>query len=136
MWKQNLGVVTRLVNEEWKVFVTNRRQGRITQIVRGGWIADWGDPGNFLGLFAGDSPLNYAFWSDGGFDALLRRAEALRGAARLDLLWRAEQRLLDQHAIIPLYYYVSRHLVAPELRGWEDNPMDIHLSRWMALESD
>ncbi|MDT8449556.1 MAG: peptide ABC transporter substrate-binding protein, partial [Wenzhouxiangellaceae bacterium] len=28
MWKQYLGVRTRLVNEEWKVFVTNRRHGR------------------------------------------------------------------------------------------------------------
>ena len=135
MWKQHLDVVTRLVNEEWKVFVTNRRQGRITEIVRGGWIADWADPGNFLGLFAADSPLNYAFLRDPEFDTLLRRAETLDGDARLDVLWRAEQRLLDQHAIIPLYFYVSRHLVVPELRGWEDNPMDIHLSRWMALES-
>ncbi|MGB0514451.1 MAG: peptide ABC transporter substrate-binding protein [Wenzhouxiangellaceae bacterium] len=133
MWKQHLGVVTRLVNEEWKVFVTNRRQGRITQIVRGGWIADWADPGNFLGLFAGDSALNYAFLRDPEFDALLDRAEMLSGPARTDVLWRAEQRLLDRHAIIPLYFYVSRHLVVPELRGWEDNPMDIHLSRWLAL---
>src|SRR5690625_6462362 len=50
MWKMHLGVHTRLVNEEWKVFVANRRQGRLTQIVRGGWIADWPDAANFLDL--------------------------------------------------------------------------------------
>lgn len=134
MWKQQLGVVTRQVHEEWKVFVTNRRQGRITEIVRGGWIADWADPGNFLGLFAADSPLNYAFFRDPAFDALLQRAAGEDGAARLATLVRAEQRLLDQHVIIPLYFYVSRHLVDPRVQGWLDNPMDIHLSRWLRLE--
>ncbi len=136
MWKQNLGITTRLVNEEWKVFVTNRRQGRITEIVRGGWIADWAEAGNFLGNFYSASPLNYAFFNDPHFDTLLERAAGRHGGRRLELLWQAEQRLLDEHAIIPLYYYVSRHLVSPGVRGWQDNAMDIHLSRWLALEHD
>ncbi|NKI33843.1 peptide ABC transporter substrate-binding protein [Wenzhouxiangella sp. XN79A] len=134
MWKQQLGVRTRLVNEEWKVFVTNRRHGRITEIVRGGWIADWADPANFLDNFHSASPLNYAFLSDAELDRLLDAARALRGPARLETLLAAEDRLLDRHAIIPLYYYVSRHLVDPRLSGWEDNVMDIHLSRWLDLE--
>ena len=53
---------------------------------------------------------------------------------RTRILWQAEQALLDRNAIIPLYYYVSRHLVRPEISGYEDNPMDIHLSRWLRLE--
>lgn len=134
MWKQHLGISTRLVNEEWKVFVTNRRHGRITEIVRGGWIADWADPGNFLGNFHSESPLNYAFLRDERLDELLDRAEHARGEARTRILWQAEQTLLDRNAIIPLYYYVSRHLVRPEISGYEDNPMDIHLSRWLRLE--
>ena len=134
MWKQHLDVVTRQVHEEWKVFVTNRRQGRITEIVRGGWIADWADPGNFLGLFASDSPLNYAFFRDPIFDGLLAQAAGEAGEVRLATLAAAEQRLLDRHVIIPLYFYVSRHLVDPRVQGWQDNPMDIHLSRWLWLE--
>ncbi|MEM1080265.1 MAG: peptide ABC transporter substrate-binding protein [Pseudomonadota bacterium] len=133
MWKQHLGVRSRLVNEEWKVFVTNRRHGRITQIVRGGWIADWSDAGNFLQLFESNSPLNYSFFSDAEFDHLLAQAEGRPNRERQALLHQAEQRLLDQQAIIPLYYYVSRHLVHPDVRGYEDNPMDIHLSRWLSL---
>jgi len=134
MWKQHLGVQTRLVNEEWKVFVANRRQGRITQVVRGGWIGDWQDPGNFLQLFVSNSPLNYTFWSDPDFDALMSRSDQETGAQRLATLQSAEARLIDQHVIIPLYYYVSRHLVKPEVLGYEDNLMDIHLTRWLALE--
>ena len=134
MWKQHLGVRTRLINEEWKVFVTNRRHGRITEIVRGGWIADWADPAHFLDNFHSDSPLNYAFLSDPDLDRLLEAARSQRGPGRTATLVEAEQRLLDRHAIIPLYYYVSRHLVDPDLRGWQDNVMDIHLSRWLDLE--
>lgn len=136
MWKQHLGIHTRLVNEEWKVFVTNRRHGRITEIVRGGWIADWADPANFLDNFHSASPLNYTFLRDPEFDRLLALAETQGGAQRLETLWQAEQRLLARNAIIPLYYYVSRHLVRPEVTGYRDNPMDIHLSRWIALEPD
>ena len=134
MWKQHLGIATTLVNEEWKVFVTNRRHGRITEIVRGGWIADWADPANFLNNFHSESRLNYAFLKDDRLDELLERARRVEGDERLQILWRAEERLLGRNAIIPLYYYVSRHLVAPEVSGYEDNPMDIHLSRWLSLE--
>jgi oligopeptide transport system substrate-binding protein len=136
MWKQHLGIATRLVHEEWKVFVTNRRQGRITEVVRGGWIADWADPVNFLGNFHSGSRLNYAFFDDATFDRLLDRAASNSGPERVRLLHRAEQRLLDRHAIIPVYYYVSRHLVDPRVRGWRDNPMDIHLSRWLSLAGE
>ncbi|MFW5816059.1 MAG: peptide ABC transporter substrate-binding protein [Wenzhouxiangella sp.] len=134
MWKQHLGVETRVVNEEWKVFVANRRQGRITQIVRGGWIADWRDAGNFLQLFQTGSPLNYTFFSDPVFDEYMAQAAGADGALRLEWLGLAEDRLLEQAVVIPLYYYVSRHLVKPEVAGFEDNAMDIHLSRWLSLQ--
>ncbi len=134
MWREHLGVHTRLVNEEWKVFVTNRRQGRITQVVRGGWIGDWQDPANFLQLFVSDSPLNYTFWRDARFDSLMATAQTQSGQARMATLAQAEQRLIDAHVIVPLYYYVSRHLVQPNVNGWEDNLMDIHLTKWLSLE--
>lgn len=133
MWKLHLGAHTRLVNEEWQVFIANRRQGRITEVFRGGWIADWRDAANFLQLFEGDSPGNYTFFDDPVYDGLMRRSRRLRGDERLAALRKAERRLLDEQVIVPLYYYVSRHLVDPKVRGFEDNPMDIHLSRWMAL---
>ena len=134
MWREQLGVETRLVNEEWKVFVANRRHGRITEVVRGGWIADWRDAANFLQLFESDSPLNYSFWRDDHYDRLLQQAAETQGQARLELLRAAEDRLIDEQVIIPLYYYVSRHLVKPQVQGFEDNLMDIHLSRWLTLQ--
>jgi oligopeptide transport system substrate-binding protein len=135
MWKQVLGVNTELVNEEWKVFVNNRQQGVVTQVFRGGWIADYADPSTFLDLFAGGSTLNNTFYRDARFDELLDSARTVNGPARMELLREAESRLLQDMPVIPLYYYVSRHLVKPVVGGYENNVRDIHLSRYLTLET-
>jgi len=41
--------------------------------------------------------------------------------------------LLADHPVIPLYLYVSEHLVSPEVVGWEDNVLDYHYSRHLSL---
>ncbi|MDX1381240.1 MAG: peptide ABC transporter substrate-binding protein [Xanthomonadales bacterium] len=133
MWKQVLGVSTTLVHEEWKVFVNNRRQGAVTQVFRGGWIADFADPVSFLDLFRSDNELNSSFYASEAYDALLRLAAAASGSAREDLLRQAHAQLLEDLPVIPLYHYVSRHLVRPGVHGWVDNVRDIHLSRWMSI---
>jgi oligopeptide transport system substrate-binding protein len=135
MWKQVLGVNTELVNEEWKVFVNNRRQGVITQVFRGGWIADYADPGTFLDLFRGANDLNNVFYASEPYDALLAQADSSLGNERLQRLQLAEARLMRDMPVIPLYYYVSRHLVTPGVRGFFDNVRDIHLSRYMGKDT-
>jgi oligopeptide transport system substrate-binding protein len=136
MWKQVLGVNTELVNEEWKVFVNNRKLGVVTQVFRGGWIADFADPSSFLELFSSSSALNNTFYRNARFDELLGSANAEVGAARMELLRRAESQLMQDMPVIPLYYYVSRHLVSPAIAGFENNVRDIHLSRYLDLGSD
>jgi len=54
------------------------------------------------------------------------------GAARRDALTAAEARLLAADAVVPIYFYTSKHLVDPRLRGFESNPLDHHASRWMS----
>jgi oligopeptide transport system substrate-binding protein len=135
MWKQVLGVNTELVNEEWMVFVNNRRQGVVTQVFRGGWIADYADPGSFLDLFRSDSELNTTFYASESYDALMRRADLEQGAGRMAVLQQAEAVLMRDMPAIPLYYYVSRHLVATGVKGFSDNVRDIHLSRYMGKDT-
>ena len=74
MWRETLGVQTRLRNEEWKVFVGTRRQRVITQVFRGGWIADIDDARNFLDTFRSDSASNWSGHDDPAYDALLDAA--------------------------------------------------------------
>lgn len=134
MWRQVLGVQVRLRNEEWKVFVGNRKQRVITQVFRGGWIADVPDARNFLAAFGSDGPLNWTGYDDPGFRARLAKADAARSdAARNAWLRAAETRLLNAHAVIPLYYYSSKHLVSPRVGGFAANPLDRHASRWLTL---
>ena len=136
MWRQVLGVNTQLVNEEWKVFVNNRRMGVVTEVFRGGWIADYADPASFLDLFIGGSSLNNTFYENSEFDMLLKSAELSTGSARMELLQRAEAQLMKDMPVIPLYYYVSRHLVKPRITGFLDNTRDVHLSRYLGVDSE
>ncbi|MFY2763091.1 peptide ABC transporter substrate-binding protein [Arenimonas sp. MALMAid1274] len=134
MWREVLGAKVRLRNEEWKVFVGSRRQRVITQVFRGGWIADVDDARNFLDNFRGDSASNWTGYDDAGFETLLDQADQ---APTLDqrsrLLAQAEARLLADHAILPLYYYTSKHLVRPEVIGFEANALDRHPSRFLSF---
>ena len=133
MWKQVLGVATELVNEEWKVFVNNRRMGVVTEVFRGGWIADYGDPASFLDLFISDNALNTTFYANPEFDQTMASTHLVGGSARMELLHKAESILMQDMPVIPLYYYVSRHLVNTRITGFEDNVRDIHLSRYLNI---
>jgi oligopeptide transport system substrate-binding protein len=135
MWKQVLGVHTQLVNEEWKVFVNNRKMGVVTEVFRGGWIADYADPASFLDLFVGNSALNHTFYRIDDYDRLMTAARRAGGRNRMDILSQAESRLMEDMPVIPLYYYVSRHLVRPEVTGFLNNIRDIHLSRYLGWEA-
>jgi len=136
MWKQVLGVNTQLVNEEWKVFVNNRRMGVVTEVFRGGWIADYADPSSFLDLFVGASSMNNTFYGNAHFDRLIKSAEISSGSARMELLEQAEAQLMKDMPVIPLYYYVSRHLVRPRITGFSDNILDVHLSRYLGVSAE
>jgi oligopeptide transport system substrate-binding protein len=133
MWKQVLGIATELVNEEWKVFVNNRKMGVVTEVFRGGWIADYADPASFLDLFISDSALNSTFYTNPEFDQAMSSIHQASGSERMELLHKAETLLLQDMPVIPLYYYVSRHLVNTRITGFADNVRDIHLSRYLGL---
>jgi len=135
MWKQVLGVATELINEEWKVFVNNRRQRVLTQVFRGGWIADYADAESFLALFDSGDALNWSAYDNPAYDELLAGADRESGAVRQALLRQAETMLMRDTPVIPLYYYVSRHLVKPGVEGFIDNVRDIHLSRYLDIST-
>jgi oligopeptide transport system substrate-binding protein len=132
MWKQSLGVNSTLVNEEFRVFLQNRAQKVITQVFRVGWISDYNDPYSFLELFRTGHGRNDYGYSNSTFDALLDEIGTERVRARRErLMFEAERVLLSDHVIIPIYSYVTKRLVNPHLRGWKNNIMDHHQTRYM-----
>jgi oligopeptide transport system substrate-binding protein len=132
MWKQVLGVNASLVNEEFRVFLQNREQKVITQVFRAGWISDYNDPYSFLEMFRTGHGRNDYAYSNSTFDALLDEVGTERVRARRErLMFEAERVLLSDFVVIPIYTYVTKRLVDPHLRGWQNNVMDHHLTRYM-----
>jgi oligopeptide transport system substrate-binding protein len=134
MWKQHLGVQATLVNEEAKVFFNNRELRKVTEAFRGGWIGDFDDASTFMELLQSQRVHNNSGWVDAEYDALLAQAAAETDiGARRQLLEAAERRLLEEMPVMPIYYYVSKHLVKPQVRGWQDNLLDYHYSKDLSV---
>lgn len=131
MWHEVLGVETDLVSEEFQVLLANIRDGIETEIFRLSWIANYDDPQTFLELFESDHPQNLTRYQNPEFDMLLRAAheEANDNVKRKSLLEKAERLALSDYPVIPIYFYVSKHLVSDRIIGWSPNVLDIHLSQ-------
>jgi ABC-type oligopeptide transport system substrate-binding subunit len=131
LWQERLPVEVRLHQEEFRVFLENRRR-RATEMFRAGWVADLPDPADFLELFRSTSPRNDTGFADPRYDRLLDQAAAEADPGRrLALLREAEAILLEEAVVIPLFHYASRRLIRPWVQGWQPNPLDRHPSRWL-----
>ncbi len=137
MWREALGVETTLVNEEFQVLLANMRDAAVTQVFRSSWIGDYNDAHTFLSILESDNPSNMPRYASEEFDSLMRRAgEQLDAGRRRLYLEEAERVLLADHPVIPIYFYVSKHLVSPQVRGWGDNVLDYHYSQHLSLVTD
>ncbi len=134
MWHRDLGLDVRLVNQEYKVVMANRRAGEF-QILLGDWTADYLDATTYLDLWRSDNGNNYTGWSDPAYDALCDRADATAdAAARAKLLAQAEALVLDAAPIAPIYFNTHVYLLSPSVKGWAPTPMDHSDFRYVSLE--
>ena len=125
-WKKHLGIDVTLSNQEWGAYLTARRQRRY-MIARAGWIGDYVDPNTFLDLFTSDNPQNQSGWSNAEYDRLIRAAQREPDdARRLQLFRTAEEILLRELPLIPIYFYVSQSMVRPYVEGFYPNIQDVH----------
>jgi len=137
MWKQVLGVETSLLNQEWKVFLETRNQKSDTQVFRAGWIADYNDAYSFAQLMHSKNEQNDSGYVSTDYDGLLDKAAVEQDpAVRAGYLEAAERVLLADLPIMPVYFYVSKHLVKPRVQGFIPNIMDHHATRHLSLNGD
>ena len=137
MWAEVLGVKTTLVNEEFQVMLANIREGEVTQVFRSSWIGDYNDAHTFLNILQSGNPANMPRFESERFDQLMRDAAAqVTPLNRRLYLEEAERVLLSEHPVIPLYFFVSKHLVGHRVRGWGDNVLDYHYSQHLSLATD
>ena len=78
------------------------------------WVGDYNDPYTFLQYLKSDFGINLPHYASAAYDALLEEASRQTDAAkRRALLEQAERTMLADHPMIPLYFYVNKHLVKP-----------------------
>ena len=136
MWRETLGVETTLVNEEFQVLIANVQARDITQVFRASWLGDYNDAQNFLSVMQSNGSSNTPGYASDEFDELMRRAADQPDLMRRKLfLEEAERVLLADHAVIPIYFYVSKRLVSPRVGGWGDNVLDYHYSQHLSLSA-
>jgi len=125
-WKQNLGIDIELRNLEWGVYLDSVTKVDF-DIARAGWVPDYSDPNTFLDMFLTGGAHNNTHWGNPGYDQLIAAAGAEPNVEkRLAIMHQAEQLLMDELPIIPIYYYVTLNMVNTRVKNFAPNAQDLH----------
>lgn len=131
-----LGIEVSLLNTDTKTHYGHLEQKGDFDVARAGWIADYKDPESFLGISRKASGNNYSNYNSPKFEEAMNKAAADGGKpeVRLKDLEEAERILIDDVGQIPLLYYSYKNLVSPKIKGFDENVMDVHPSRFVSKD--
>jgi oligopeptide transport system substrate-binding protein len=125
-WKEQLGIQVELRGLEWQAYLQNQQTLQY-QVSRAGWHGDYPDPNTFLSMWVTDGGNNQTGWSNAEYDELIEKAQHEPDEKRRVAYFRqAEQILMDEMPIIPIYFYVSTSMSKPYVRGYYENFHDLH----------
>jgi len=135
MWKKNLNIDVSLFNQETKVYMETLKSKNY-QVARLGGGGGYFDPDAFLEDFTTSNESNFTGWSNAQYDDLvLKQAPyTLDPTARYALLRKAEQILIGDMPIMPIYYYTRSVLWRPEVKGWYLNLLEDHPYKYVWLD--
>lgn len=125
---REVGVAIRLANLDWAAYLKLVDDGG-AQFFRSGWIADYPDPENFLTILFHSrnwgAPGNTSRYKNPAVDTLLDEADPMPlGPARLRKYQEAEAIIMNDAPWVSLYFYSSRLLLKPYVRGQELSALD------------
>lgn len=104
---------------------------------RGSWIADYPDAENYLSVFYSKNPAppNYTRYHNPRFDALFEKAIAeTNDSIRYRLYRQADQVMIEDAPVVPLWYDKVVHLVQPEVKGFVPNALNLLELRRVRIE--
>jgi oligopeptide transport system substrate-binding protein len=124
MWQKHLGIIVKLENQEWKVFLNKLRSDPFP-VFRSGWGADYPDPDNFMKLFTANSGNNHGRWKNPRYDQLLDLAARESEPQKRAKIYDDAQKILTEvdAAIVPLYWKTEATMLNPKFTGLEYNSM-------------
>ena len=135
MWQHALGVEVRLQAVEFKSLLEDIDRESV-EVFRSSWSADYNDAYSFLQVLRSDCGINLTHYQSAEYDALLARASGeSNGLRRAEWLQQAEGVALRDHAVMPIYFYVNKRLVKPEVDGWYDNVLNVVYSKDLSIRS-
>jgi oligopeptide transport system substrate-binding protein len=122
MWKQNLGLDVKVVNQEWKVYlVTTKDPVATPQIFRMGWCMDYPDANNWdkdVAAFGGSQNPREGGgfnWKNDEYETIVAAAAVESDPAkRVEMYAQAEDILVNKDAVMaPLYWYTQLDMTKP-----------------------
>ena len=124
MWQEKLGVQVTLQNQDWNVFLTERKQGNFS-IARSGWIADYNDPMSFIDMWMTGGGNNDAQYKNPKYDEFVKAAKATSDQAeRMENMHKAEDILVGEDAVVaPIYFYTNSYMMKPNVQGLYYTPL-------------
>jgi ABC-type oligopeptide transport system substrate-binding subunit len=135
MWNA-IGVRATLRNAERRVVETATRSGDF-DIVRAALFSPYPDPNGLLAIFGTGHAQNGGAYANPAYDAALAAAELELepGPRRVAAQRRAEQQLIDDQALLPLYFMTSKRLVSPRVAGWSDRNLSaLRPARYLSID--
>lgn len=134
MWKKALNINVTLQNQEWKVYINNQNLLNY-QISRRGWIGDYVDPFTFLELYLTNGGNNNTGWSNPKYDEYIKLSSSAKTREeRYEFFQKAEEILIEEVPIIPIYNYATNNLLSRDVKGYYPNLMDYHPYKYIYLE--
>ncbi|HVU33860.1 MAG TPA: peptide ABC transporter substrate-binding protein [Opitutaceae bacterium] len=125
-WAKELNVHITISPLEFKTAIRNQ-QTRSYTMAFSGWIADYPDPSTFLNMMVTGGGNNYTGWGDPEYDRLIdETTRTADNRKRFEDFQKAEAILLDQAAVIPLYYDTQVYLIQPYVHRWLPSKVNFH----------
>ena len=134
MWKQNLGVRTKLDLTEVKTWLEKLHTGA-WQVCMDSYGGDYPQAKTWLDALRYTGTPSY-HWKDDEYEKLMDQANATASdkAKFYQILGQAEQRMLDQYVFIPIAVTTDNILVQTYVKGWGDNPIGHPMSKYLSIE--
>ena len=99
-------------------------------------MGDYNDPNTYLDMFVTNGGNNQTGWSHAEYDRLIAEAGRTGDAtARFELLQQAEDLLLTELPITPVFFGTRSYLIHPSVKGWVPALLGIHRYQKISLQS-
>lgn len=134
-WQEGLKIKVELEAIEPKIFF-QRISHKEFQLAAGSWTADFSDPINFLEVFKyKDASTNNTHWESSKYIDLLNRSGLCMDLdERKRLLREAEQILMEQMPIIPIFHFALNYLQKEGLEDVALSPLGQIDFRWAHID--